>query len=223
MSNLSCMSVPESRNELLEYVPWCFLRELLSLTDKPVELSVLLNFHDIVKYSLNFTVRGTINSSDIKVDYLNNVSMFGLVRHLHLVQELLKGLLLVAPFGMGLFYLLIHYLDRDSLVSHHINSHFDSELGRGTWKNGPIPIWRPPCTYHRWWDTTRDTLEAALACCSLYNNYWYKICYNLISTVPFKTSAKSRTSQKRVRSNEEEFFLLNLGYLNLINFTRWIN
>ena len=90
---------------------------MLGLGDKSVKLSVLLDFHDIIQNSLHLAIRGTIDASHIKVDNLNYVSMFSLVRHLHLVQKLLKGLLLVATFGIALFYVLVHDLDGDSLVS----------------------------------------------------------------------------------------------------------
>ena len=95
----------------------CLLRELFCLGDESVKLSVLLYFHDIIKNALHLTIRGTIDTSDIEVNNLNYVSMLGLVRHLHLIQKLLKGLLLVSALGIALLYVLVHDLDSDSLVS----------------------------------------------------------------------------------------------------------
>ena len=115
--DLPGMGMFQGRNQLLEYVPGGLLWELLGLGDKSVKLPVLLDFHDIIQNSLHLAIRGTIDASHIKVDNLNYVSMFSLVRHLHLVQKLLKGLLLVATFGIALFYVLVHDLDGDSLVS----------------------------------------------------------------------------------------------------------
>lgn len=85
MGYFARMGVSKCGDELFEDVPGCFLGELFGLTDKSIELAVLLDFHDVVEDSLYFTIGGTIDTSYIKVDYLNYISMFGLVRHLDLV------------------------------------------------------------------------------------------------------------------------------------------
>ena len=108
----------ECGDKLFEDVSGCFLGELFGLTDEAEELAILLYFHDVVEDPLDFAVGGAVNAPHVEVDYLNNVSMFGLVGHLNFIEEDLQALLLVDPLGMGFFDLLIHYFDSDSLVVH---------------------------------------------------------------------------------------------------------
>jgi len=91
---------------------------LFGLGDETVQLAVLLDFHDVVEYSLYFPVGGAVDASYVEVDYLNNVSMFSLVRHLNFVEEKFQALLLVASFWVGFFNLLIHDLYCYSLIIH---------------------------------------------------------------------------------------------------------
>ena len=112
------VGVLECGDQLFEDVPGCFFGELFGLADEAEELAVLLYFHDVVEDPLDFAVGGAVNTSHIEVDYLNNVSMLGLVGHLDLVEEDLQALLLVGPLGVGFFDLLVHDFDSDSLVVH---------------------------------------------------------------------------------------------------------
>ena len=108
----------ECRDELFEDVPGCFLGELFGLTDEAEELPILLDFHDVVEDPLYFAIGGAVYTPHVEVDYLNNVSMFGLVGHFHFVEEELEALLFVGPLGVGFFDLLVHDFDSDSLVVH---------------------------------------------------------------------------------------------------------
>jgi hypothetical protein len=104
--------------QLFEDIASCPFGELLGLVDQTVELSVLLNFHDVVEDSLHLAIRRTVDTANIEVSDLNNIAMTCLVRHPHLVEEHLEHLLLVAALAFRLLDLLVHYLDCNALVSH---------------------------------------------------------------------------------------------------------
>ena len=93
------------------------------MVDEAVELTVLLYFHDVVENALNLSVDRAVDPTDIEVNDLNDITVMSIMRHLHLVQELLQSLQLVPSFAFSLFDLLIHYLDGHALVGHHINRH----------------------------------------------------------------------------------------------------
>lgn len=65
----------EGRNELAEDVPSTLLAELLGLIYEPKKLPILLYFHDIVQYSLNFSISCAIDTPEVEVDDLNDVPM----------------------------------------------------------------------------------------------------------------------------------------------------
>ena len=104
----------------------CAFAELLCLVDQTEKFTVFFDFHDVVEDAVDFAVGRTVDASDIEVDDLNDVSMFGLVAHLDLVEESLEDLLLIAAFAVGLADLLVHDLDGNTLVGQHIHRHLDS-------------------------------------------------------------------------------------------------
>lgn len=101
------VDVPEGWGELAEDVSCAFLTELFSLIYQPKKLPVLLYFHDIVQYSLDFSISCTVNTSKVEVDYLNYAAMSSLHWHFYFVKEGLEHSLLVASLAVSLFHLFV--------------------------------------------------------------------------------------------------------------------
>lgn len=51
--------------------------KLLGLIDQSEQLSVLLNFHYIVKDTLHTTISTSVDASHIEIDDLNDMTMLG--------------------------------------------------------------------------------------------------------------------------------------------------
>ena len=101
--------------------------KLLGLIDQSEQLSVLLNFHYIVKDTLHTTISTSVDASHIEIDDLNDMTMLGFMWHLHLIQEHRQYLLFVCTLPLSFLDLLIHYLDGDSLLGLNIDGHFNSK------------------------------------------------------------------------------------------------
>lgn len=109
------------------------------MVDETEQLTVLFNFHDVVKDSLNFAIRSAVDPADIEVDDLNYIAMPGFVGHADFVEKHFEDFLFIATLALSFLYFLVHDFDGDSLVSLQIDSHLDSWLGSKYLLKRPVP------------------------------------------------------------------------------------
>ena len=103
----------------------CFLCKLISLTYNSKQLPILLDFHDVVKDSMNLPIRSPTDPSHIKIYYLNYISMPSFQGHFDLIQKHFEYPILVAPFRLMQLYFLIHDLDGHSFIRDEVDAELD--------------------------------------------------------------------------------------------------
>lgn len=181
VGNSVTVDVPEGRNELAEDVSRAFLTELFSLIYQPKQLSILLYFHDIVQYSLNFSISSAINTPEVEVYYLNDVAMSGLHRHFYFVQEGLEHSLLVAVLAVSFLHLFVQNFYGYALIRRQVYRHLDSDLVQIYLENRPKPSLKRTLYFSSMTgQRSRYSLGRSRMQFIVYNKYWYKICYNPI-------------------------------------------
>ena len=130
---------PQRGDHLSEDVPGGLLWELLGQVYHAEQLTVLLDFHDVVKDALEFAIGTAVYPSHIEVDYLNHVSMSGLRGHADLIEKNLDHSMFLRAVPGGLVDLVIHDLYGHALVCRQIDAQLHSESGGGYCENRPTP------------------------------------------------------------------------------------
>jgi hypothetical protein len=93
--------------------------------DQTVQLTVLLDLHDVVEDALESSIGRSVGSSHIEVYDLNDMAVLGLVTRAYFIEESFDDFLTFSssPF---LSYAFVEDLDGDALVGLGIDAHFDS-------------------------------------------------------------------------------------------------
>lgn len=109
-------------DELSEDIACGFLWELVGHIDNSEELSILLDFHDVVENAKDFAVSCAVDTPYIEVNNLNYISMPSLKWHFDFIEEHLENLLLISSFKLWLSDFLVHDFYGYSLVGGKINA-----------------------------------------------------------------------------------------------------
>ena len=93
--------------------------------DQTVQLTVLLDLHDVVEDALESSIGRSVGSSHIEVYDLNDMAVLGLVTRAYFIEESFDDFLTFSSSPV-LSYAFVEDLDGDALVGLGIDAHFDS-------------------------------------------------------------------------------------------------